>query len=126
MLDKEQSYLLYMPHCPKTLYQNILGVNFTARLCQPGRLLLGNDLAEYVDGGAPAKAAEDEAFVKPKKKRAGRNRWSERPRRDGVLERIGGCLAAIWLTASRAPGYTFAQQLAGHTPARLCSCFFEP
>ncbi|ORX36437.1 hypothetical protein BD324DRAFT_645995 [Kockovaella imperatae] len=89
VLDDDQSYLLYMPHCPKSLYQNILATNFGPRLTQVGRVLLGNSLTEYVEEIGPKNAAtQEDAFQKPKKKRPSRPNPVPKTRKDGVLERI--------------------------------------
>ena len=80
-------HLLYLPHCPKTLYQNVLSHNFSPRLCQSGIIILGNDLAEYVLDAPPI---DTDGFSKTKKKRAERTaRLRMRGTQDGVLERIG-------------------------------------
>jgi hypothetical protein len=71
-----------------------LHTNFDTALGKsPVRLILGNDLAEYIgfvreeprEKSAP-RPIEDE-FTKPKKKRKGKVEHS--PPRDGVLERLG-------------------------------------
>ncbi|WVQ83519.1 hypothetical protein IAT38_005660 [Cryptococcus sp. DSM 104549] len=100
-LDPERDYLLYLPHAPKQLYESILATNFSPALCGPtrGRVLLGNDLAEYVPGfvrvsedkdkeGAGAEGGDGEGeFVKPKKKRKGKGE-PVRQFKDGVLQRL--------------------------------------
>lgn len=95
VLDEQRSYLVYMPHCPKELYEEFLAANFTPRLGQKPRcLLLGNDLAEYdpsltrrEEAAAPARL--DEPFEKPKRKRKGKTSGPREPK-DGTLYRIGG------------------------------------
>ncbi|OCF34510.1 hypothetical protein I316_03551 [Kwoniella heveanensis BCC8398] len=106
ILSPDRAYLLYMPHAPKQLYESILSTNFSPSLaCQPGRVLLGNDLGEYVPGfvreskeKADADAANgEEDFVKPKKKRRGKGE-SERQVKDGVLQRLVPHMSVIPLS----------------------------
>lgn len=93
VLDIRCSYLVYMPHCPKELYEEFLAANFTPRLGQsPRYLLLGNDLAEYdanltrrEEAVSPARL--DEPFEKPKRKRKGKTGAHREPK-DGTLSRI--------------------------------------
>lgn len=92
-LEADKAHLVYMPHCSKALYEAFFTKNFGQRLgSQPGVVLLGNDLGEYLPGfvreNAQSKAddAEDE-FVKPKKKRKGRGP-AERQYEDTVLRRL--------------------------------------
>jgi DnaJ family protein A protein 5 len=93
-LEPSLPYLIYMPHCSRALYESVLQTNFAPSLGKtPRRLVLGNDLAEYIgyvrpgtqDGALPV-PNEDE-FTKAKKKRKGKNDSS--PPKDGVLERLG-------------------------------------
>lgn len=99
-LETDRPYLLYLPHAPKKLYESILTTNYAPSLCgnKPGRILLGNDLAEYIPGfvrpsqgkkeGPNGEAGGDGEFVKPKKKRKGRG--EVRPQiKDSVLSRLG-------------------------------------
>lgn len=81
---------MYLPHCPKALYASLLQHNFGPDLGHPGRLLLGNDLSQYVlDVQAPSAATTDaDGFAKTKKKRRGKATPGGRPK-DGVLERLG-------------------------------------
>lgn len=90
----DKAYLVYMPHCSKALYESFFSKNFTQRLAaQPGVVLLGNDLGEYLPGfvreNAQPKAEDggEEEFVKPKKKRKGRGQ-AERQYEDTVLRRL--------------------------------------
>lgn len=76
------------------LYESILHTNFEPSLGrQPVRLILGNDLAEYIGFvreeivGQSSSQALDEEFTKPKKKRKGKI-GAPQPK-DGVLERLG-------------------------------------
>ncbi|WVQ94337.1 hypothetical protein IAU59_001416 [Kwoniella sp. CBS 9459] len=95
-LSPDKAYLLYMPHAPKQLYESLLHTNYSPLLAKsPGRILLGNDLGEYVPGfvreekgksGADEENGEEE-FVKPKKKRRGKGE-AEREVKDGVLQRL--------------------------------------
>lgn len=85
----DSPYLLYLPHCARALYESLLASNFGPRFAgHPGRLLLGNDLAEYI-GLVRLEPTEPQvdAFEKPKKKRKGKGQM--RPVKDGVLERLG-------------------------------------
>lgn len=89
ILDDDVAYLLYMPHCSRALYESILHTNFTPALARsPARLVLGNDLAEYIGHvrGEPVADASEE-FTKAKKKRRGKDQVSTP--KDGVLERLG-------------------------------------
>lgn len=86
-----------MPHCSRHLYETILQANFNPGLAkQPARVLLGNDLAEYIgfvrmelverplDEPSEENASD---FKTAKKKRKGKGL---RPTpKDGVLERLG-------------------------------------
>jgi len=93
-LDSSAPYLLYMPHCARALYESILYTNYGPALAEyPLRVILGNDLAEYI-GYVREEAGEDtsqphteEEFTKPKKKRKGKT--GSPPPKDGVLERLG-------------------------------------
>jgi DnaJ family protein A protein 5 len=93
-LDESSPYLLYMPHCSRALYESLLHTNFSPLLCkQPARVILGNDLAEYIGHvridsleRQSEKQAEEE-FTKAKKKRKGKGPVSTP--KDGVLERLG-------------------------------------
>lgn len=98
-MKADNAYLLYLPHAPRQLYESLLTTNYSPLLAQkPGRVLLGNDLAEYVPGFARIGESKDEAetgnaegegeFVKPKKKRKGKGE-QERQFKDGVLQRLG-------------------------------------
>lgn len=100
-LDPDTPYLLYMPHCSRALYESILHTNFEASLAKhPLRLILGNDLAEYI--GFVREDADDkclqkptaEEFTKPKKKRKGKSGHSAP--KDGVLERLGTWHIPLW------------------------------
>ncbi|WVR04088.1 hypothetical protein IAU60_001087 [Kwoniella sp. DSM 27419] len=100
-LQPDRAYLLYMPHAPKQLYESLLFTNFSPSFAaKPGRVLLGNDLGEYVPGfvrQVPTNSDDkivprDEAtgegeFVKAKKKRRGKGE-QERQVKDGVLPRL--------------------------------------
>ncbi|KAL7419810.1 hypothetical protein Q5752_005726 [Cryptotrichosporon argae] len=95
-LAPDRPYLLYLPHCPKQLYESLLHANYGRALAgQPGRVLLGNDLGEYLPGFARTKpvgeadapSAGEGEFVKPKKKRKGKG-GPERQVEDGVLRRL--------------------------------------
>ncbi|OWZ26582.1 hypothetical protein C356_06913 [Cryptococcus neoformans c45] len=97
-LETGRPYLLYLPHAPKQLYESILSTNYAPSLCgnKPGRVLLGNDLAEYLPGFArPSQKEErpngeaggDGEFVKPKKKRRGRAEVKPQIK-DSVLSRV--------------------------------------
>ncbi|OCF78359.1 hypothetical protein I204_00297 [Kwoniella mangroviensis CBS 8886] len=96
VLSPTKAYLLYLPHAPKQLYESLLQINFSPSLGdKPGRVLLGNDLAEYIPGFVRANgeqnkengANEEGEFVKAKKKRKGKG---DGPReiKDGVLQRL--------------------------------------
>lgn len=97
VLDDAHPHLAYMPHCSRHLYETFLQANFNPGLGkQPARVLLGNDLAEYVGFvrpelvERPLNEPSDEQtpeFQSAKKKRKGKG-----PRpipKDGVLERLG-------------------------------------
>ncbi|WWC87561.1 uncharacterized protein L201_002451 [Kwoniella dendrophila CBS 6074] len=99
ILSPTKSYLLYLPHAPKQLYESLLQTNFSPALGgEPGRVLLGNDLAEYIPGfvrsdGKDKKInengdAEEGEFVKAKKKRRGKGEGIQREIKDGVLQRL--------------------------------------
>nr|XP_019049923.1 hypothetical protein I302_00343 [Kwoniella bestiolae CBS 10118]OCF28853.1 hypothetical protein I302_00343 [Kwoniella bestiolae CBS 10118] len=95
VLSPTKAYLLYLPHAPKQLYESLLQTNFASALGdKPGRVFLGNDLAEYIPGFVRSNSqqqkeeAEGEGeFVKAKKKRRGKG---DGPRevKDGVLQRL--------------------------------------
>ncbi|WRT65403.1 uncharacterized protein IL334_002346 [Kwoniella shivajii] len=98
-LSPTKAYLLYLPHAPKQLYESLLQTNFSPALaCKPGRVLLGNDLAEYIPGFVRSTEEKEDAgdgeeqvegeFVKAKKKRRGRGGGGERETKDGVLPRL--------------------------------------
>lgn len=103
-LETGRPYLLYLPHAPKQLYESILSTNYAPSLCgnKPGRILLGNDLAEYLPGFVrPSQKKEpsgeadgDGEFVKPKKKRRGRGEVKPQIK-DGVLSRVGESHSAL-------------------------------
>ncbi|EIW69175.1 hypothetical protein TREMEDRAFT_31392 [Tremella mesenterica DSM 1558] len=89
-LDPGSPYLLFLPHCPRPLYESLLSTNFDPSFSR-GRVLFGNDLADYVPGlmrleeiGEPVETE----FVKPKKKRRPKDGGPAKPR-DGVLQRLG-------------------------------------
>ncbi|WVF66725.1 hypothetical protein IAT40_001467 [Kwoniella sp. CBS 6097] len=95
-LSADRAYLLYMPHAPKQLYESLLTTNFSPSLAtRPGRILLGNDLGEYVSGfvrensdkAGVEEANGEEEFAKPKKKRRGKGEPG-RQVKDGVLQRL--------------------------------------
>ncbi|KAK8861287.1 hypothetical protein IAR55_002106 [Kwoniella newhampshirensis] len=97
-LQSDRAYLLYLPHAPRQLYESLLLANFSPTLGKkPGKVLLGNDLADYVPGfvriderkdGVDNDSAEgDGGFVKPKKKRKGKGEQG-RQSKDGVLQRL--------------------------------------
>jgi DnaJ family protein A protein 5 len=89
-LDADASYLLYMPHCSRTLYESILHTNFEPSLGKkPLRLLLGNDLADYIGFVRTESSSEpkEEEFTKAKKKRKGKLEVASP--KDGILERLG-------------------------------------
>nr|XP_019012381.1 uncharacterized protein I206_03228 [Kwoniella pini CBS 10737]OCF51162.1 hypothetical protein I206_03228 [Kwoniella pini CBS 10737] len=97
VLSPTKSYILYLPHAPKQLYESLLQTNFSPALGnKPGRILLGNDLAEYIPGFVRGTADEKQTsgqgdgegeFVKAKKKRKGKGDGpKEVP--DGVLQRL--------------------------------------
>ena len=86
-LPDDQNFLLYLPHCPRALYENILTANYGNRLSQPGRVILGNDLSEYI--GSQPQTTEASGFIKPKKKRKGRREQGKDDHKDGVLHRLG-------------------------------------
>ncbi|ORY27689.1 hypothetical protein BCR39DRAFT_537986 [Naematelia encephala] len=94
-LSPDRPYLLYLPHCGRSLYESILTANYTPALAgPPGRLLLGNDLAEYLPGFArPTEGVDaaggtvDDEFLKPKKKRKGKGQ-GDTPTKDTVLRRL--------------------------------------
>jgi DnaJ family protein A protein 5 len=82
-----------MPHCSRALYESLFTINFGPSLAsRPKRVLLGNELAEYLpdlvtlrgDTEQPSSAE----FVKPKKKRKGRQ-GGDREFQDSVLRRLG-------------------------------------
>ncbi|WWC98864.1 hypothetical protein V866_005758 [Kwoniella sp. B9012] len=96
VLSPTKAYLLYLPHAPKQLYESLLQTNFGPSLGdKPGRVLLGNDLAEYIPGFVRANgegnkengASEEGEFVKAKKKRKGKGD-GHREIKDGVLQRL--------------------------------------
>jgi len=90
---------LYLPHCPRALYESVLHHNFGQRLAAPGWALLGNELADYVPELARARPNEPaDDFAKPKKKRKGRGGPSQSPR-DGVLQRLGMYYSSSRLSA---------------------------
>lgn len=79
--------LVYMPHCPRPLYESILSTNFTPESL-PHLILLGNDLADYLpDFSRGVLAPAEDDFVKPKKKR--KDRGPQFQPKDSVLRRIG-------------------------------------
>jgi DnaJ family protein A protein 5 len=93
-LDPATPYLIYMPHCSRALYESILHTNFEPSLAkQPIRVILGNDLAEYIGfvrqeaGEGSSQQPAEEEFTKAKKKRKGKTGPSAP--KDGVLERLG-------------------------------------
>ncbi|XAO26891.1 hypothetical protein I312_105732 [Cryptococcus bacillisporus CA1280] len=122
-LETDRPYLLYLPHAPKKLYESILTTNYAPSLCgnKPGRILLGNDLAEYIPGfvrpsqgkkeGPNGEAGGDGEFVKPKKKRKGRG--EVRPQiKDSVLSRLVPHMSVLPLSAvlpeTNLPGFARA------------------
>lgn len=85
----DKATLVYMPHCSKALYEAFLSKNYSQRLgAQPGVVLLGNDLGEYLPGfvRTPIEGEKEEEFQKPKKKRKGRA--EPRSYEDSVLRRL--------------------------------------
>ncbi|WWD16810.1 hypothetical protein CI109_101242 [Kwoniella shandongensis] len=107
-LHSDKAYLLYLPHAPRQLYESLLTVNYAPSLAQrPGRVLLGNDLAEYVPGFVRIKETMEQAedgpangegeFVKAKKKRRGKGE-QERQFKDGVLQRLVPHMSVLPLT----------------------------
>nr|ODN87212.1 hypothetical protein L203_03484 [Cryptococcus depauperatus CBS 7841] len=96
-LEQDKAYLLYLPHAPKQLYESLLSTNYNPSLCcgKPGRVLLGNDLADYLPGfSRPLQDNSDaghhggtEEFVKPKKKRRGKGE-SKVQVKDNVFSRL--------------------------------------
>jgi DnaJ family protein A protein 5 len=92
-LADDVGYLLYLPHCPRALYESLLAANFTPSFGRcPARILLGNDLAEYMPGLVRDEdkgvVPPEDAFEKPKKKRKGKG-TGEREVKDGILQRLG-------------------------------------
>lgn len=94
-----------MPHCSRHLYETFFQANFNPGLGkQPARVLLGNDLAEYIGFVRPELVERplnepsdehnpDPEFQSAKKKRKGKGL---RPTpKDGVLERLGEC-SQVW------------------------------
>jgi DnaJ family protein A protein 5 len=93
ILKDDRGYLLYFPHCPRALYESVLAANFSPSFGQqPARVLLGNDLIDYMPGFTreeeQPKPTDDDKFEKPKKKRKGKGP-GEREVKDGVLYRLG-------------------------------------
>lgn len=90
-LDPSSPYLLFLPHCPRPLYEQLLTSNFSPLLSGPHpRLLLGNDLGDYLGFVRDAKIEE---FEKPKKKRRGKQEG--RAHEDNVLLRLGETLSDL-------------------------------
>jgi hypothetical protein len=84
----DEPYLLYLPHCARPLYEALFTANFSPQLAGPSaRVVLGNDLSEYI--GFVRDPTRKEEFSKPKKKRKGKEQ--EGKVKDGVLERLGEC-----------------------------------
>jgi DnaJ family protein A protein 5 len=89
-----------MPHCSRALYESFFSANFSASLArQPRRVLVGNDLADYMpDLARPTAFSEGnpEVFTKARKKRKGHVE-ERRELKDGVLRRIGTtCLVNLF------------------------------
>lgn len=103
-LSPDRACLVYMPHCPKALYESFLSANFSEALSgRPGWVLLGNDLAEYLPGfvraeNESAEKEREETFDKPKKKRKGKGGAGDREPKDSVLQRLGPFLSYPRLT----------------------------
>jgi DnaJ family protein A protein 5 len=77
----ETPHLVYMPHCPRPLYEAVIAENFSP---DTRYVILGNDLRDYLpDGGLQPAISE---FTKPKKKR--RDKPAYKPR-ETVLSRTG-------------------------------------
>lgn len=98
-----ESHLVYMPHCPRPLYEDLIAHNF---IPDKRFVVLGNDLRDYLpDGGAPTLPND---FEKPKKKR--KDRATYRPK-ETVLSRIVPHLD-IWpmsdLPETHLPGFARA------------------
>lgn len=98
-LSPTHPYLLYLPHCSKALYESLLTNNFSPLLAgYYGRVLLGNDLADYLPNfsrkdGKMDGAYPTEEFIKPKKKRKEKGHFDDRQPKDGVLQRLGPLLS---------------------------------
>jgi DnaJ family protein A protein 5 len=86
-LSPDLPTLIYMPHCPKPLYESILSTNYSTFLA--AHILLGNELADYVPSLA---RPNSDNFDKPKKKRKDKTSFSTPP--DSVLRRLGESL--LW------------------------------
>lgn len=93
--------LIYMPHCPRPLYEAILTSNWS-RLRQPSSrwLLLGNELLDYIPHAVTTRALDSSSndgmtvVGKGRRNRKGRNGRGAQSamKTDGVLERIGKLL----------------------------------
>ncbi|GFZ42894.1 hypothetical protein JCM24511_00612 [Saitozyma sp. JCM 24511] len=91
-LRDDRPYLLYMPHCSRALYESLFTINFGPILAgRPKRVLLGNELAEYLPDLVTLRGDTEQpspaGFVKPKKKRKGRQ-GGDREFQDSVLRRL--------------------------------------
>lgn len=101
-------YLLFMPHCPRPLYEAILIENWNS-LQRPGSrwVLLGNDLIDYVPHAASAhvrasdKSADGMVVVKSRRKRRVRSGALKCLPGNSALERLGEyCNAGALLLTS--------------------------
>jgi len=68
VLSEDMPTLVYLPHCPRELYESFLEANWQRKTWSDGRvLLLGNPLSQYTDKISATKAREEipcvEAFA---------------------------------------------------------------
>jgi DnaJ family protein A protein 5 len=94
----ERPYFLYMPHCPRPLYEAVLASNWPALQKSSSRwLLLGNELLDYIPHAVTTRAlglteqSDMVVVVRSRRARKGRSRPTNEDKvaTDGVLERLG-------------------------------------
>ncbi|ODN76970.1 hypothetical protein L202_05533 [Cryptococcus amylolentus CBS 6039] len=91
-LQEDRPYLIYLPHAPRQIYEAVLSTNYNPHLCgsSPGRVILGNDLGDYLPGYVGDTLNTEESgegeFTKPKKRRG---KGGQKPTvKDSVLARL--------------------------------------
>ncbi|WVQ74378.1 hypothetical protein IAR50_003979 [Cryptococcus sp. DSM 104548] len=103
-LQDDRSYLIYLPHAPRQIYEAILSTNYNPNLCgsSPGRVILGNDLRDYLPGYVndthSIEGTGEADFTKPKKKRGKGERRP--PVKDSVLARLVPHMSTLSFTSA--------------------------